>query len=107
MPNSNSKSSSELELLADVVQSLAEELKVLRMAVDELREELQWANHNVHGVDHGGGRWLNGRRIHSFSIDPTSRDFSVNAVDNVTVEKLRSELNPIQTSPGEQGELFN
>jgi len=107
VPNSNSKSSSESEVLADVVQSLSDELKVLRMAVDELREELQWANHNVHRGGDGDGRWLNGRRIHSFSLDPTSQDFSVNAVDNVTVEKLRSELNPIQTSPGEQGELFN
>ena len=106
MPNSKSKSSSELELLADVVESLAEELTVLRMVVDELREELQWANHNFHRVDHGDGRWLDGRRIHSFAIDPTSRDFSVNAVDSATVEKLRSELNPVQTSPSRQGGLF-
>ena len=106
MSRNDSKPSLETELLADVVQSLAEEIKVLRIAVDELREELQWANHNVHGED-GNDRWLGGRQIHSFSLDPTSSDFAVNTVDEATVQKLRSELAPIRSFPGQQGELFS
>ena len=107
MRKSNSKSPSQVDLLPDIVQTLADELKVLRIAVDELREELQWANHNVPADDRGDHRWLHGRRIRSFAVDPASRDFAVNSVDYKTVEQLRSELNPIQAPPVRQGELFN
>ena len=106
MSRNDSKPSPETELLVDIVQMLAEELKVLRIAVDELREELQWANHNVHRVDGNDERWLGSRRIHSFSLDPTSSDFAVNSVSPGTVEQLRSELAPIKSCPGHQGELF-
>ena len=47
MPRNRTQPSPESEL-ADAVQMLAEELKVLRMVVDELREEVQWANQNYH-----------------------------------------------------------
>ena len=106
MLRNDSKPSLEAELLTDVVQTLAEELKVLRIAVDELHEELQWANRNVHRDDGNEDRPLGGRRIHSFSLDPTSPDFAVNTVDDVTVKKLRSELTRTMSCPGQQGELF-
>ena len=89
--------------LADAVQMLTEELKVLRMVVDELREEVQWANQNHHDES----PILAGRRIRSCSLDPCSTDFAVNTVDEATVEQLRSELSPLQTVSGKQGELFD
>ena len=107
MSRNDSKLSLEATLLADVVQSLAEELKVLRIAVDELCEELQWANHNVHRDDGNDEQWLGSRRIHSFSLDATSPDFAVNTVSEEAVEQLRSELTPIRNCPGQQGELFS
>lgn len=107
MSRNDSKASPEAELLADVVQSLAEELKVLRIAVDELREELQWANHNVHRDEGNDEHFRGSRRIHSVSLDPTSADFAVNSVSEETVEQLRSGLTPIKSCPGQQGELFS
>jgi len=85
MRKSNAQSQSQVALLADVVQTLADELKVLRVVVDELREELHWANHNAPADDRGDHRRLHGRRIQSFAIDPASRDFAVNSVDDETV----------------------
>jgi hypothetical protein len=99
---SNSKPAAESEFLA-TVQLLTEEVKVLRQVVDELRSEVQWSNQNP--VNKAG--FLNGRRIHSCSLDPTSPDFTVNSVDDATVEKLRAELAGNHSVPGKQGELFN
>ncbi len=89
--------------IVDAVSLLTEELKVLRVVVDELREEVQWRNQN-RDVDPDV---LVGRRIHSCSRDPTSRDFAVNTVDPGTVERLRAELAPSHAKAGKQGELFN
>lgn len=32
--------------LVDAVQTLTEEIRVMRMAIDELTEEVQWSNQN-------------------------------------------------------------
>jgi hypothetical protein len=89
--------------LGEAVTLLAEELKVLRIVIDELREELQWKNQN-RDTDFS---LLTSRPIHSCSLDPTSRDFAVNSVSQETVERLRTELTPGHSQPGKQGELFN
>jgi hypothetical protein len=89
--------------LGEAVTLLAEELKVLRIVIDELREELQWKNQN-RDTD---SSFLTGRRIRSCSLDPTSRDFAVNSVSQETVEILRVELTPGHSQPGKQGEPFN
>ena len=102
MPRNRTQPSPESEL-ADAVQMLAEELKVLRLVVDELREELQWANQNYHD----DSPWLAGPRIQSCSLDPTCSDFAVNTVDEATVEQLRSELTPTRSVSGKQGALFD
>ncbi len=102
MARTKSKPTTESELVT-AVQVLTDEIRVLRDAVDELREEVNWANHN-----HGGDSYLlTGRRIQSCSLDPTSSDFVVNTVDEATVGKLRAELPPSRSAPGKQGELFN
>ena len=102
MRRNRTSPSSETELI-DAVSLLTEELKILRIVIDELREEVQWENQNR---DTESSR-LTSRRIHSCSLDPTSRDFAVNSVSQETVEILRAELTPGHSQPGKQGELFN
>ena len=102
MANSSSQATAESELLS-AVQMLVEEVKVLRQVVDELREEVQWGNHNLRVNDPLPSL----RRIRSCSLDPTSSDFTVNSVDDATVEHLRAELAADQSVPGKQGELFS
>ena len=102
MARSSSQATAESELLS-AVQMLIEEVKVLREVVDELREEVQWGNHNFHANDPLPSH----RRIRSCSLDPTSPDFTVNSVDDTTVEKLRAELAANQSLPGKQGALFS
>ena len=102
MRRNKTSPSGEAELM-DAVSLLAEELKVLRIVIDELREELQWRIQN-HDAD---SSFLTGRRIHSCSLDPTSRDFAVNSVSQETVERLRAELTSGHSQHGKQGELFH
>lgn len=103
MAKTNDKSTSTESELASAVRELTQEVAVLRMAIDELREEVQWNNHNSR-IEL---RPLTGRRIQSCSLDPTARDFEVNTVDAATVEQLRSELGHSNGTPGKQGELFS
>lgn len=99
----NKSSESATPELLDAVSILADELKILRIVIDELREEVQWSNHNR---DSDGSR-LASRPIHSCSLDPTSRNFEVNTIDQETLESLRAELAPITEKPVTQRELFN
>ena len=102
MSRSKTPQSSESELV-DALQMLIDEVRVLRDAVDELREEVQWANHNHRDES----RYWVGPRIRSCSLDPTSPDFAVNKVDEATVEQLRSELTSRRSVSGKQGALFD
>jgi hypothetical protein len=102
MRRNRTSPSSETELI-DAVSLMTEELKVLRIVIDELTEEVQWRNQNR---DTESSR-LTSRPIHSCSLNPTSRDFAVNSVPQETVERLRAELTPGHSQPGKQGELFN
>lgn len=103
MPQRKTRKATTKSELARVVEVLTDEIRVLREAVDELREEVQWANHN-HPHESPASA---GRHIQSCSLDPTSSNFEVNTVDEATVEKLRSELTPIRRLAGKQGELFD
>ena len=101
MPRSATRQSRESELVV-AIQMLTEELRVLRDAVDELREAVQWGHHN-----HDGESQLpTGHRIQSSSLDLTSPNFSVNTLDQETIETLRAGLTAIRDDPGKQGELF-
>lgn len=89
-------------VILDAINLLTEELNVLRIVIDEMRDEMQWKNQNPQGESH----CFDGRRIQSFSLDPTRVDFQVNSVPPETVESLRSELAPVDQRPSSQGELF-
>ena len=102
MTRNKSSASTDPEFL-DAISLLTEELKILRIVIDELRTEVQWNNQN----SSASSQFLTSRRIHSCSLDPTSRNFEVNTVDQVTIESLRAELTPNRAKRGSQGELFN
>ena len=102
MTQNKSSASTDPEFL-DAISLLTEELKILRIVIDELRTEVQWNNQNSPAA----AQFLSARRIQSCSLDPTSRNFEVNTVDQETIESLRAELTPIRAKPGSQGELFN
>jgi hypothetical protein len=83
------------------VQSLVAEIHVLRMAVDELREEVQWNNQNRRELMPTYGAH---RRVASCSLDPIWPDFAVNPVPQETVTKLRAELPP-RSNDGQRNSL--
>ena len=76
---------------ADVIATLGEEIRILRQVLDEIREELSWANNNAQDLPNATGATSAYRRITSMSADPTARDFQVNSVDAATVSRLREE----------------
>ena len=76
---------------AEVVAALSEEIRILRQVLDEIREELSWANNNAQDLPDFTGATSAYRRITSMSADPTARDFQVNSVDAATVSQLREE----------------
>jgi hypothetical protein len=101
MSRSQPKTTTENAIL-DAIELLTEELKVLRIVVDELREEVQWNNQHPQLESDN----FAGRRIVSCSLDPTRRDFQVNSVPTETVESLRAEVATSTSRVGKQGELF-
>jgi len=86
MSNRTDKPAEQLLTSADIA-ALRDEVTLLRQVIDELREELSWANNNAHELP----PQLNPVRITSMSLDPTARDFQVNTVDEETIARLRDE----------------
>ena len=77
---------------AEVVSALGDEIRLLRQVLDEIREELSWANNNAQDLPDFTGATSAYRRITSMSADPTAADFRVNAVDEETISQLRQEV---------------
>ena len=77
--------------IVDLLQRLVQEVRLLRQVVDELREEIKWANNNCSQPPAG----LPDHPYHltSFSNDPADQQWpaKVNAVDQATLERLRDE----------------
>ena len=78
-------------LSSDDIASLGDEIRLLRKVLDEVRDELSWANNNAHDLPLGAGAMAAFKRITSMSLDPTARDFQVNTVDEETIARLREE----------------
>jgi|GEM_PF-4422909 len=92
-----------IEQLSEVVSQLTGELQVLVNALDELREEVQWANRNSADPALSQGPSF---RLTSLPLDPCARDWQVNRVDEATVKKLRKELRSASKHGGSQSRLF-
>ena len=76
---------------SDDIATLSAEIRLLRQVLDEVRDELSWANNNAHDLPPGAGATAAFTRITSMSLDPTARDFQVNTVDEETIARLRDE----------------
>ena len=90
--------------LLSAIRELAAQVQVLRQTVDDVREELHWANNNAQ-ARLGFGRT---RRITSVPLDPAASDWSagVNRVQPETVKQLRSEAASPASGNGSQTRLF-
>ena len=87
--------------LAEAVESLTKQVIVLRQVIDELFTEVQWRNQNPESRNFDFHR-----RIESFSVDPSERNFEVNSVPSATISQLRDSLDVPLSAGGPQGRLF-
>ena len=62
-------------LLSDAIIDLRDEIKILRQVLDEVREELSWANNNAPDLLSQVDARNAMHRITSLPLDPTARDF--------------------------------
>jgi hypothetical protein len=76
---------------ADDIALLRDEIRLLRQVLDAVLDELSWANNNALDLPEQAGAISAFRRITSMSLDPTARDFQLNAVDPTTVAMLREQ----------------
>lgn len=83
--------------LAEVVEALTAEVRVLRQAVDELREEIQYATRNL--IDRPVPP-LPHRRIVSMPLDPLADDFG-ERLNAVTPDDLPEDDSAAQTPDAE------
>ena len=91
-------------LTGDDIASLRDKVRLLREVLDELREELSWANNNANDLAPGAGAMAAFSRITSMSLDATARDFQFNTVDEETIARLRDEHASATTSPTESSQ---
>ena len=91
--------------LQHAVDSLRDEVRLLRQVLDEMREELSWANNNAQDLPAGNGAVSTMQRITSMSANPTARDFQVNSVSDETVARLREDAGDKATTTS-QATLF-
>jgi len=84
--------------LAAALDRLREELAVVREILDEIRDELKWANRNQGDTDRCPTMPL---RITSMPLDPAALDWEIN---RFTAADLPVEIR--DPTPRQQGELF-
>jgi hypothetical protein len=93
--------SPEPELLT-VIRKLTDEVRVLRNAVDELREAVQWGNHNRDDYSPS----LAHRSIQDCWLDSMRAGGAENLPDESASEQEQAELTKIHGMSRSQGELF-
>lgn len=86
--------------IAEALDRLREELRIVCQVLDEIRDELAWANRNH--TDHDVFANLP-RRITSFPVDPAAADFA-ERVNRYTAADLPAELR--DPTPRPPGQLF-
>jgi len=94
-------SGDQVESMTAEVSRLADEVRVLRDAINDLREELQYAVRNNKPLPPP-------LHITSMPLDPTTPDFHqrVNAVPTEQIKAMRRSLADESPSPVQQRELF-
>jgi hypothetical protein len=96
MPRHAREAVDEDQLLA-TIRELSQEVRVLREAVDELREELQWSNRNPLPHNPPSSRFV----LTSMPLDPAAEDWEIN---RLTANDLPEEHS--QNAPRSQTSLF-
>jgi hypothetical protein len=76
-----------LEALLDAVEHLAQQVRVLTAAVDDLTTEVQWRNRNLPASDIPQPFMLR-----SMPADPCADDWALNRVPPERVAELRDEV---------------
>lgn len=99
MTNTRSRTES-ADSIADSLDRLREELAVVRQVLDEIREELEWANRNRGEPD---STPMMPRRITSMPLDPCAPDWA-ERLNRFSAADLPIE--PAEPSAKQQGELF-
>ena len=99
MARGTSKSTPESELLL-AVRTLTDQVRVLRDAMDELREEVQWANQNR------GFESVTVRQMQDGPLYRWNSQFAVNLAAHPKSEAQQSQPTASPSNPGRQGELF-
>jgi hypothetical protein len=86
-PDANGELREQMQELTREVHALREEVQVLRMSIDEFRDDL------VHVLRNPPEHIPPPIRIHSLPLDPTAADFGdrINAVPPEQMEALRAE----------------
>ena len=77
--------------LSDAIIGLRDEVKILRQVLDEVREELSWANNNARDLPSEASATNTIHRITSMPRDPTVRDCPIDDVPEQTISRLRNE----------------
>ncbi len=90
--------------LISAIGQLTERIHVLQQAVDDVQQELHWANNNAQRRMGFGPQ----RRITSVPLDPAARQCSapVNAVDTDTIKQRRSDVTTASSPSTSQSRLF-
>lgn len=99
MTRKRSHSESE-DSIADALDRLREELAVVRQVLDEIQQELEWANRNYPDREQVAGTF---RRITSFPLDPCAPDWA-ERVNQYSAADLPADVR--DPTPRQQGELF-
>ena len=97
--------SEDFAALLQAIEALTDEVRVLRQAVDDLTSEVQYANNNSVDGDIARPSFAAPFRLRSMSKDPAAENWTVNAVDESTVDRLRNQLVGATQNAG-QRELF-
>lgn len=97
MPRTHRQRSTRLDLV-ELVKQLTQELTVLRQAVDELREEIQWGNRNPVELP-------SPFRLRSMALDPAADDWAerLNRLpdDSSSVRPVPIDATPPTPTPGD------
>lgn len=88
------------EAIAAALDRLREELTVVRQVLDEIREELEWANQNRGDTDHFA---TTPRPVTSLPLDPAAPQ-SDKQVNHCSTTDVPAEL--YDPNPKQRGQLF-
>lgn len=89
--------------IADALDRLREELTVVRQVLDEIQQELEWANRNSPDREPVAATY---RRITSFPLDPCAPDWAERVNKYSAADLPADPADAGDSTPRQQGQLF-